>query len=142
MNSNCRVTIVRWTTAFNVLLLLFVEVGEIRGADRADDQRKQSIEQAVRKWQELFGPVDFGERNLFACMTYLHQQPKEKYAKFQSEILSKEIVTMHDIWVRRMFKGQFLEAVLHSNPSMYFLNGAEGKASLLYYEIAFQERRI
>lgn len=102
----------------------------------------RSAETLYKKWRGIFGNVDFSDRMLFQRMVYLHPQQRNRFRKFENEILSKSIQTNHDQWVNRFFKGDLLRNIKGARPIGYYLNERRKEPSLLLFEVEFNNRKI
>jgi len=138
----------RWNpflqTAFIPLILVnFVLCITMHAADDSladtlfNDPSPATMRQAVQKWQAQFGPVDFGENEMFYCMAYLHPQPKSAFKPLGDLKVAKRIQLDWGTWVGEFFKGRFADAVMEWRPSSYYLNQGRPEASLLLYEGIF-----
>jgi hypothetical protein len=108
--------------------------------DRKDWQPQ--IDRAVKKWQEMFGPVNFREETLFESMLYVHPQPKRSFQDFRNEQLSAEVIWGREHWLDRIFKGSFHATLRDLRPSKYYVNEGRTETSLLYLEVEFGDSTV
>lgn len=109
-------------------------------ADTPENQKR--IEKCVTNWQAQFGPVDFNSKERWNWMISVHPQPVSSFKAFDDEILSPGITGDHHTWVRRFFKGTFLNALTNLGPSKYYVNQGRTESSLLYCELEFEGNTI
>ncbi|HYV28357.1 MAG TPA: hypothetical protein VFA77_12540 [Candidatus Eisenbacteria bacterium] len=123
-----------------LLLGIFLECSSALSADTLDYQNK--IKTRATNWQAQFGPVDFTPKDRWSWMISVHPQPLNSFKAFDREILSSGITGDHQAWIRRIFKGAFLNALTNLGPAKYYVNEGRTECSLLYYELEFDGNRV
>lgn len=106
------------------------------------EEMQPKIDAHVKKWQEMFGPVNFHDELLFDCMVYLHPQAKSSFQDFKDVKLANYITWNHERWRDTLFKDSFRAALEPLTPSKYYVNEGRSEASLLYWELEFSGSAI
>lgn len=125
-----------------IILLIIISIYKFlpsAAAEAEKNSRNTAINSFVKKWQDIYGTVDFKEQHLFQCMVYLHPQPMKYFKNFSTHKLSSEINWNHNYWMKKIFKGQFYKAVEELKPSKFYLNEGRTEPSLLLYELTFED---
>ncbi len=123
-----------------LLLGIILEYQTAFGADTPDYLKR--VEALVTNWQAQFGPIDFSTKQRLNWMLSVQPQPLSSFKAFDGEVLSPSITRHHQMWIRLIFKGTFLNALTNLGPSKYYLNEGRTESSLLYYELEFDGNRV
>ncbi len=117
-------------------------VSDTVGGELDQKEWQPQIDRIVKKWQEMFGPVNFRDETLFQSLLYVHPRPKQSFRDFRGEQLSREITRDHEHWRDRIFKGPFHAALMDVKPSKYYVNEGRTETSLLFSEVKFGESTV
>lgn len=110
--------------------------------DLSEGERDRIIADFSNAWKKYAGDIDFSGKFLFQRMLYLKPQPVEKFRKFENLQLSRSVALMHEMWLRRHFKGGLLKKLQNLRPSSYFLREGKYDESLLLYQTHFAGAEI